>query len=97
MHTGEIIVAVIASSAFSTVIAGFIDVIKNKGLQKIVNQEMLLWRIKDTGKKAIAAGEISPEDFEDINRVYSLYKKIGGNGFAEAIMTKVKQLPLKEI
>jgi len=95
-----IVVAVVTSGALSTLIGCIFKIIENNenkhDQQKLVNQEMLLWRIKDGGKKALAAGEITHEEFEDLTRVYALYKALGGNGFAEAVMAKVKALPLKE-
>jgi len=95
-----IVVAIISSGAFSTFLVGLFKIAENnsakRNQQHLVNQEMLLWRIKDGGKKAIAAGAITHEEFEDLNRVYTLYKSLGGNGFAEAIMNKIKELPLKE-
>jgi len=95
-----ILIAIVSSGALSTLITCVFKIIESNNsrtnMQQLVNQEMLLWRIKDGGKKALAANEITHEEFEDLTRVYTLYKQLGGNGFAEAVMSKVKALPLKE-
>jgi len=100
MDTWAIVVAIISSGAFSTFLLSIFKIVENnsakRNQQQLVNQEMLLWRIKDGGKKAIAAGAITHEELEDLNRAYTLYKSLGGNGFAEAVMAKIKALPLKE-
>lgn len=95
-----IVIAVVSSGALSTLIGCVFKIYENKSekndQQKLVNQEMLLWRIKDGGRKALAAGEITHEEFEDLTRAYDIYKKkLNGNGFAEAVMDKIKKLPMK--
>lgn len=95
-----IIITVISSGVFSTLITCVFKLIENNQAkntyQDLVNQEVLLWLIKDRGKKALTDGSITNGELQDITRVYELYHKIGGNGFAEAIMNKVKALPLGE-
>lgn len=51
-------------------------------------------RIKYLAKKYIAEGVISPEDLEDLMRMHTTYKSLGGNGYLDTLMASVKELNL---
>lgn len=52
-------------------------------------------RIKFLAKRAIEHGRISAEDLEDLDRMHQRYKKLGGNGYLDTLMGKVKALPIQ--
>ena len=52
-------------------------------------------RIKFLAKHYLKDGEISPEDLEDLIRMHTTYKALGGNGYLDQLMTAVKDLTLK--
>ena len=53
-------------------------------------------RIKFLAKHYIKDGTISAEDLEDLMRMHTTYKSLGGNGYLDALMTAVKDLPLSK-
>lgn len=60
-------------------------------------RSLLYSEIKDRCKEAIAAGEISVDDLEDLSRNHELYHgPLEGNGYLDALMTKVRALPVRE-
>lgn len=47
-----------------------------------------------SGNYYIKRGWISADEFEDLYKyMYEPYKELGGNGMAERILTRIKQLP----
>lgn len=53
-------------------------------------------RIIELGTKYIQRGNITRDEFENLNDyLYKPYQELGGNGTAEKIMEEVKKLPLK--
>ena len=54
-------------------------------------------RIVHVGKGYMKSGQISLEDYDDIRRyLYEPYRKLGGNGTAEDVMEKLKEMIGKE-
>lgn len=54
-------------------------------------------RIIYLGGQYIKKGFVTEAEFENLNRyLYEPYKKLGGNGTAEKIMTDVKKLPIEK-
>lgn len=53
-------------------------------------------RIKYLGTCYIADKEIATDDLEALLRMHDVYHRLGGNGYLDAIMTKVCDLPIKE-
>jgi hypothetical protein len=52
--------------------------------------------IKMSCKSVMERGWVSVEELEDLEKyLYEPYKRMGGNGTAEAMLQKVKQLPNK--
>ncbi len=48
------------------------------------------------GEKAIEAGWITSDEYENLNDyLYKPYKALGGNGSAERVMEQVKRLPVR--
>lgn len=54
-------------------------------------------RITYLGQKYIDRGYITQRDYENlVDYLYKPYKKLGGNGTAEKVISEVRELPLKE-
>lgn len=60
-------------------------------------RSLLYSEIKDKARVAIAAGEITTEDLEDITRKHELYHNgLSGNGYLDTLMDKLRKLPVRE-
>lgn len=96
-----IIIAIIGSGALSALISGLFSVYtKRKEVKSALNEGMsmlLLAELKRSGEAFVSKGRIDVDDLEAYNKMYSIYHdkdKLNGNGFAEAIVSKVRALPL---
>lgn len=49
-------------------------------------------RVRWLGKQYIAEGEIHLEDKENLIEMYNAYKRLGGNGHLETVMSEVNHL-----
>lgn len=49
-------------------------------------------RVRWLGKKYIAEGEIHLEDKENLIEMYNAYKRLGGNGHLETVMSEINHL-----
>ena len=62
------------------------------------DRTILYDRIKHLGKSYIARGFITVEELEDIDLMHTVYHdkdKLGGNGFLDALMSKVHGLDVR--
>ena len=64
----------------------------------VASQRSILYtQIKDRAKAALAAGEVSTEELEDITRKHELYHgPLGGNGYLDTLMDKLRELPVRD-
>ena len=51
-------------------------------------------RVRYLGRSYIQRGEITLEDKETLQEMYTAYKALGGNGHLKTIMTTVDKLPV---
>lgn len=49
-------------------------------------------RVRELGREYIKAGEIHLEDKENLREMYAAYKRLGGNGHLDTIMSEVNHL-----
>ena len=49
-------------------------------------------RVRCLGREYIKAGEIHLEDKENLREMYTAYKRLGGNGHLDTIMSEVNHL-----
>ena len=64
---------------------------KTMVLRGLAHQEIL-----ELGRAALAAGEISADDWENLHDyLFVPYEKMGGNGSAARIMREVEKLPIR--
>ena len=97
-----IIVAIISSGALSTLISGLFSAWRNSKRRHDGVREgikiLLYYRIKHLGKAYIERGYVTSDELEDITTMHEIYHDpdgLNGNGFLDAIMRNVKQLPIK--
>lgn len=95
----QIIIAIIGSGALTAIITNVFTLIKERKNQShgvAEGVQLLLYdRIKYLSKSYIKDGQISPEDLEDITRMWSCYHDdLEGNGYLDSLMGAVKKLPL---
>lgn len=64
------------------------------------DRTILYDRIKHLGKSYLARGYVTVEELEDLDLMHEVYhnkEKLGGNGFLDALMTKVHTLNVRVI
>lgn len=97
----EIIIAIIGSGALTALITNLFNIYRDRkshedGIAEGV-QLLLYDRIKTLAKNHIAAGTISPDDLEDLSRMWQCYhdpEGLNGNGYLDSLMGAVKRLPI---
>ena len=104
--TNQILIAIAGSGLFAAIVSAGANIIiwtlNNKKQEdekdesiKDGLQVLLYDRIKCLGLRYIAAGAITSEDLQDLERMHKVYHdKLNGNGFLDDIMHKVRKLPL---
>ena len=96
----EIIVAIISSSALATLISGHFNLLLahqgRKNGEAAGLQMLLKDRIKHLAKGYIARGSKTAEELEDLIEMHHIYKKLGGNGFCDALMEQVRTIPIQQ-
>lgn len=76
--------------------------IENRFSNKNAKSKMILGlghdRLMFLCEKYIERGWITDDEYEDLEKyLYVPYKKMGGNGTVERLMTEVKRLPIRHI
>lgn len=56
------------------------------------NKVLMIDKVRYLGKKYISEGEIHLEDKENLQEMYSAYKRLGGNGHLDTVMYEVNHL-----
>ena len=98
--TLNIILAIIGSGILTTIINRIFSVIDKKNEKDNATvtglRTLLMIDIRRLGEEYLSQGEISKDDLEDIINLWGVYHdKMGGNGYLDNIMAKVKALPIK--
>lgn len=97
-----IIIAIIGSGALTALITNLFNIYRDHrshedGIAEGV-QLLLYDRIKYLAKHHIAAEQISPDELEDISRMWECYHDpdgLDGNGYLDSLMAAVKRLPVR--
>lgn len=92
----DIIVAILTSSVVGSIVTRLFTMIDQAKHSRKIDQIVLLFVIKTLANDALFEGSISTEDLQTLEDAYSEYKRLGGNGYADTIMRKVRALPIKE-
>lgn len=91
-----IIIAVVASGGFWTMLQKVIESRKNK---QSVEREALLAllhdKIYDKCEGIISNGSVSTDEYENLEYLYTPYENMGGNGTCHRLMEEVKKLPIR--
>lgn len=91
----ELIIAIIGSSAFGSIVTAVIEYFKNKSAMAQAVQMLLYTDIKISCEEFIALGKISSDDLEVLVKKHKIYHdKLKGNGYLDTLMNKVQQLPI---
>ena len=98
--TLNIVLAVIGSGVLTTIINRIFSIIdkrKEKDNATVTGlRTLLMIDIRKLGEGYLSQGEISKDDLEDIINLWRVYHdKMGGNGYLDNIMARVKALPIK--
>lgn len=56
------------------------------------NKVLMIDKVRHLGKKYISDGEIHLEDKENLQEMYSAYKRLGGNGHLDTVISEVNHL-----
>lgn len=94
--SAEILTTILTSSLFASIVTMVVGFIKSFFHSKKIDRMVLFFIIKTISTDAIWAGHISTEDLQFLEECYSEYKRLGGNGFADTLMNRVRVLPIKE-
>ena len=87
----DIFVAFIASGALSAIVSYIISLAQSKSAIR----QILYFCIKRDCLDAISKGSISSNDLEAILESWDTYhNKLKGNGYLDALMSKVRSLPI---
>lgn len=96
METTEIIVAIVGSNALSITLSKLFDLFGKRKINDKIHQMLILDVLKRHCEKAISRAYISYSEMEWLEKMYKLYKQIGGNGYADLLMDSVRELRLGE-
>ena len=96
----QVIIAVITSGALSAAITGLFAYLRETQNRKSgVNAALsflLLSELMKCGTEYIERGYITLEELKHFSELYTVYKHLGGNGYADAVKGSVERLPIKE-
>ena len=92
----EILVTILTSSLFASGMTMIVSFIKSFFHARKVDSMVLFFIIKTMGTDAIFSGYVQPEDLRFLEECFAEYKRLGGNGFADTLMNRVRVLPLRE-
>ena len=94
-----VIIAIISSGAFTTIINAILNYLNKKGESKSnINKALMCllgYEIKGECHRLIKAKQIELDDLEQLQELNTLYHQMGGNGYVKALMDKVAKLEVK--
>lgn len=85
--------AILGSSLLTTIFTKVWDYFTNA---RKTSQILLLGAIEAIADKMIAQGHRSKMQTLRLQEAYQQYKKLGGDGYADSMMTEAMKLPLKD-
>lgn len=94
----EVAIAIIGSGALSAVVSAAVQLLceRKRNLSKFEKgmRLLLLSTIKRDGKELVANGKITKKDYDAFSATYNAYKSLGGDGWADKIMSEINDLPI---
>ena len=96
-HIVTIIVAVVASSGFWNLLNLYID--KHHKKRTRLEEAMMCVlhdRVYFLCRQYIGKPSIAHDDYDNLNKLFSAYTDLGGNGTAKKLMGEVEKIPISE-
>ena len=94
-----IIVAIISSGAFTTIVNFIINYLNQKRESKSNISKALMcllgYEIKGECERVIRENKITMNDYQQLTELNDLYHEMGGNGYVKSLMDKVKTLSIE--
>lgn len=84
-----IIIAIISSSAFATLINYVLNRVDKKSNINKALMCLLGYEIKGECRRLIRAKEVTLDDLEQLEELNKIYHDLGGNGYVKSLMSKV--------
>lgn len=101
MSKGEIvmtiIVAILGSSSVTAIINAIIDKFNTKNPWKQGSKFTLLFALQTEARRLINDGEVDMLEYNQFCEMYSTYKRMGGDGYADSLKTQIDKLVGKTI
>lgn len=95
-----IIIAIISSGAFTTLINTILNYLNKKSEAKSnVNKALMCllgYELKSECRRLIKEKEVDFDDLEQLDELNDLYHQMGGNGYVKNLMSKVLSLEVKQ-
>lgn len=91
----EIVLSVLGSSVVASIVSAIISALERKSRAKGIDRLLLLNALKQEARHCIDEGFVELKDLECVEAYYKEYKALGGDGFADTLMGKVRSLPIR--
>lgn len=92
----SIIIAVLSTSAFSTLLNFLLNRIDKKGNINKALMCLLGYEIKSECRRLIKNKSADFEDLAQLEELNKIYRDMGGNGYVKNLLDKVSKLEVKE-
>ena len=96
--TEAIIIAILGSGAFSALVSGVVSMISERRKEKKGDSKCIMMLMADAiytkGERLSKEDKVESEELKLFVDMYDLYKKKGGNGYADDLKNKVTSKPL---
>ena len=93
MSSAQIIGLILGSSLLSTIFGKVFDYITAR---KKTDQILLLEAIERQSDKMVSQGHRSHNQTQRIQEAYAQYKKLGGDGYADSLLSDAMKTPIKD-
>lgn len=96
--TEAVIIAILGSGAFSALVSGIVSMISERRKEKKGDSKCIMMLMADAiytkGERLSKEDKVESEELKLFVDMYDLYKKKGGNGYADDLKNKVTSKPL---
>lgn len=96
MIDNTILIAIISSSAFTTLLNFILNRVDKKSNVNKALMCLLGYEIKGECRRLIKAKEVTLEDLEQLEELNKIYRDFGGNGYVKNLMEKVGRLEVTQ-
>lgn len=90
----EIVIAILTSSAFSTIVSNIISKMSKKDDMAKALMSLMGFEIRKGCRYAIEHKGISMTELKQLEEMNSIYHKMGGNGYVATLMGKIEKLDI---